>query len=47
MKQFAGFVTGFSRLLDRLAGLCLVSVMVLIVTNILSRSLLKRTILVT
>ena len=45
MKQFAGFVTGFSRLLDRLAGLCLVSVMVLIVTNILSRSLLKRPIL--
>lgn len=45
MKQFTGFVTGFCRLLDRLAGLCLVSVMVLIITNILSRSLLKRPIL--
>ena len=45
MKQFTGLVTGFSRVLDRIAGLCLVSVMVLIVTNILFRVFLKRPIL--
>ncbi|SFR08390.1 TRAP transporter small permease [Desulfoscipio geothermicus] len=45
MKKFSGLVAGLSRLLDRIAALCIVSVMVLVVANILLRALLGRPIL--
>jgi len=48
-EQAAGaltdLVTGLSRLLDRLAGLCMVAMMLLVVANVLLRALFKRPIL--
>lgn len=41
MDKVSDLVTRISRFLDRLAGLCLVSVMVLVVGNILLRALFK------
>ncbi|HZK17965.1 MAG TPA: TRAP transporter small permease [Clostridia bacterium] len=37
MKQISGFVAHISKLLDMLAGLCLVTTMLLVVSNILLR----------
>lgn len=45
MNKFTDLVTGTSRLLDKIAGLCLVGVMVLIVGNILLRAIFKNPIL--
>lgn len=45
MNKFTGLVTGLSRLLDKIAGLCLVAVMALIVANILLRAIFKSPIL--
>jgi TRAP-type C4-dicarboxylate transport system permease small subunit len=45
MKNFSGLVAGLSRLLDKIAALCMISVMVLVVANILLRALLGRPIL--
>lgn len=45
MKAFSGFVIGLSRVLDRISGLCMVSIMVLVVANILLRVLFKRPVL--
>lgn len=45
MKQFTGLVTGLSRVLDRIAGFCMVAVMLLVVTNILLRAVFNRPIL--
>ncbi|MCL6560978.1 MAG: TRAP transporter small permease, partial [Firmicutes bacterium] len=45
MNKFTGLVTGLSRVLDKIAGLCMVAVMVLIVSNILLRALFNRPIL--
>lgn len=45
MKQCTGFVTGLSRILDKIAGLCMVAVMVLVVSNVLLRALFNRPIL--
>jgi len=44
-KTLTSLVTGLSQLLDRIAGLCMVAVMVLVVANILLRALLKHPIL--
>ncbi len=41
MNKFTGLVTGLSRLLDQIAGLCLVAIMALIVGNILLRAIFK------
>lgn len=43
--RLAGTVTGLSRILDRMAGFCMVAVMVLVVANILLRTLFSRPIL--
>lgn len=45
MEKFTGLVTGLSRIFDKIAGLCMVSVMVLVVSNILLRVLFKNPIL--
>jgi len=45
MGKFTGLVTGLSRILDKIAGLCMVSIMVLVVANILLRGLFNRPIL--
>jgi len=45
MKQFTGLITGISRALDRIAGFCMVAVMLLMVVNILLRVLFNRPIL--
>lgn len=45
MKQFTGLVAGLSRALDRIAGFCMVAVMLLVVTNILLRAVFNRPIL--
>lgn len=44
-KAFTSLVTGLSLVLDKLAGLCMVAMMVLVVANILLRVLVKRPIL--
>lgn len=44
-NQLAGMVTGLSRLLDKIAGFCLVAVMALVVSNIILRVLFNRPIL--
>lgn len=41
MKRFSGLITGLSRVLDQAAGFVLVATMVLIVVNILLRTILK------
>lgn len=41
MKMFSGLVTGFSRVLDQAAGFVLVVTMVLVVVNILLRTIFK------
>lgn len=45
MNQLTGLVSGLSRAMDRIAGLCMVAVMVLVVVNILLRALFNRPIL--
>lgn len=45
MGRITGLVTGLSRILDKIAGLCMVSVMVVVVANILLRVLFNRPIL--
>ncbi len=45
MLKFTGLITGLSRILDKIAGLCMVSVMLLVVINILLRTLFNRPIL--
>lgn len=45
MNRFTGLVTGTSRLLDQIAGWCMVAVMLLIVGNILLRVVFKSPIL--
>lgn len=45
MGKLAGLVTGLSRILDKIAGLCMVAVMVLVVSNILLRVLFNSPIL--
>lgn len=45
MKKFSGFVIGLCQQLDKLAGLCIVSVMVLVVANILLRVIFNYSIL--
>ncbi len=45
MFKFTGLVTGLSRVLDKIAGLCMVFAMLLVVVNILLRVLVGRPIL--
>ncbi len=45
MGKLAGLVTGLSRVLDKIAGLSMVAVMVLVVSNILMRVIFNRPIL--
>ncbi|TYO97024.1 TRAP transporter small permease [Desulfallas thermosapovorans] len=45
MLKFTGLVTGLSRILDKIAGLCMVLSMLLVVVNILLRALFNRPIL--
>ena len=45
MRQFSGIITEISRILDRIAGFFMVALMVLVVTNVLLRSIFKTTIL--
>lgn len=45
MEQLTGLVSRFSRVMDRIAGFCMVAVMVLVVANILLRVLFNRPIL--
>ncbi len=45
MSNLTRMVTGFSRILDQIAGFCMVAVMGLIVANILLRAIFKRPIL--
>ncbi len=45
MKKFSGLVEGLSRVLDRISGFCMVSVMALVAVNILLRALFNRPIL--
>lgn len=45
MKQLTDFVIGLSRHLDKLAGLCVIGTMLLVVANILLRTLFSRPIL--
>ncbi|MFZ5643090.1 MAG: TRAP transporter small permease [Bacillota bacterium] len=45
MKELTGFVTGLSRILDRIAGLCMVCTMLLVITNIILRVLFNHPIL--
>lgn len=45
MDKITNLVTGLSRLLDRMAGFCMVSIMLIVVANILLRVFLKRPVL--
>jgi TRAP-type C4-dicarboxylate transport system permease small subunit len=45
MKQFEGLVTGLSRVLDKIAGFCMVAVMLLVVSNVILRAVFSRPIL--
>lgn len=45
MFKFTRLVAGLSRILDKIAGLCMVSAMLLVVVNILLRALFNRPIL--
>jgi len=45
MKKLEGLVTGLSRILNNIAGFCMVLVMALVVVNILLRALFKHPIL--
>lgn len=45
MEKFSVSVTGISRILDKIAGLCMVSIMVLVISNILLRVLFNSPIL--
>jgi len=45
MNFFDGMVTGFSKSLDRIAGLCLTIVMLMVVANILMRAIFNHPIL--
>lgn len=45
MNKFTGMVTGFCRVLDKVAGWCMVAVMVLVVANVLLRTLFHHPIL--
>lgn len=45
MRQFSGMVMEMSRILDRIAGFFMVALMVLVVTNVLLRSIFKTPIL--
>ncbi len=45
MSNLTRMVTGFSRVLDQIAGFCMVGVMALVVFNILLREIFKRPIL--
>ena len=42
MKQFAGLVEGLSRILDRIAAICIVAMMSVVVLNILLRAILGK-----
>lgn len=45
MKVFSGLVTEFSKLLDKLAGFCMVLLMLLVVSNVVLRAVFKSPIL--
>lgn len=45
MDKFTGTVTGFSRALDKIAGLCMFSIMLLIVANIVLRAVFNHPLL--
>ena len=45
MKQLTNFVTSLSRHLDKIAGLCVIGTMLLVVANILLRTLFSKPIL--
>jgi len=45
MKRFSSMIKGISSILDKIAGICFFAVMMLIVANILLRSVLKHPIL--
>lgn len=45
MKHFSGFVKGVSQAFDKIAGLCIFSVMLLVVGNIIMRTVFKQPIL--
>jgi TRAP-type C4-dicarboxylate transport system permease small subunit len=45
MNKFSGMVTGLSRILDKIAGFCMVAIMTLVVANVLLRTLFNRPIL--
>lgn len=45
MRQFTVFIAGLSQQLDRLAGLCIAGVMLLVAANVLMRSIFSRPIL--
>ncbi len=45
MLKLTGLIAGLSRILDKIAGLCMVSAMLLVVINILLRALFNRPIL--
>ncbi|MCL4441844.1 MAG: TRAP transporter small permease [Firmicutes bacterium] len=45
MDHLTGLVNGLSRVMDRIAGFCMVAVMVLVVVNILLRTIFNRPIL--
>ncbi|AGK99676.1 TRAP transporter small permease [Desulfoscipio gibsoniae] len=45
MFKFTGLVSGLSRILDKIAGLCMVCAMLLVVANILLRALFSRPVL--
>ncbi len=45
MNRLNGLAAGLGRIMDRIAGLCLVAIMILVVTNVLFRALFKRPVL--
>lgn len=45
MNMITGMVTGLSRILDKAAGLCMVAIMVLVVSNVILRAVFQRPIL--
>lgn len=45
MKQFAGLIEGLSRVLDRIAAICIVAMMSVVVLNILLRAILGKPLL--
>ncbi|MEW5954262.1 MAG: TRAP transporter small permease [Bacillota bacterium] len=45
MRMFSGLVTEFSKVLDKLAGFCLVLLMALVVSNVVLRTVFKSPIL--